>query len=141
MTFKQLSELLKFYNISDDVIIQNDSGWECCETDCDGVFYNAQQNIIMLTQKYTEPYVSYSSAYYDSDEGKAEGWVNISTMNCNHLNINPPLKSDGTTPNLPDLPEPEIHYEGFFTPFKRVDKNYVPLHRRIFNKLFKRMRG
>lgn len=57
------------------------------------------------------------------------------------LNIKPPLKSDGTILNLPDPPEPEYYYEGFFTPFKRVDKNYVPLHRRIINKIVIRMCG
>lgn len=56
----------------------------------------------------------------------------------NQLNIKPPLKSDGTIPNLPDPPEPEYYYEGFFTPFKRVDKNYVPLHRRIVLNILKK---
>lgn len=137
MTFKKLSEIFKKYNIPEDAVIQSDSGWECGETDCDGVFYNERENIIMLTQRYTEPYVGYCSGYYDSDKGKSEGWVNISEMTNNHLNIKPPLKSDGTIPNLPDPPEPDYYYEGFFTPFKRVDKNYVPLHRRIINKIFK----
>lgn len=54
------------------------------------------------------------------------------------LNIKPPLKANGEIPVLPKPPEPEYYYEGFFTPFKRVDKNYVPLHRRIINKIIKR---
>lgn len=141
MTFKKLSEIFKKYNIPEDAVIQSDSGWECGETDCDGVFYNERENIVMLTQRYTKPYVYYCSDYYDSDKGKSKGWINISEMNNNHLNIKPPLKPDGTIPHLPDPPESEIYYEGFFTPFKRVSKDYVPLHRLIINKITKRMRG
>lgn len=38
------------YYISEDVLIRCDTGWECGDVACDGVWYNAKKNVIILTQ-------------------------------------------------------------------------------------------
>ena len=40
MTFEQLSNIIAENNIPHDVELQSDSGWECCETDMNGVYYD-----------------------------------------------------------------------------------------------------
>ena len=50
MTIEILDKLIKENNIPNDVIIRSDSGWECGDTACDGVWYNKKKNIIILTQ-------------------------------------------------------------------------------------------
>ena len=54
MTFKKLKDLIDKYNIPEDVILQSDSGWECNETEMDGVYYNPTENIIIFTQYFSE---------------------------------------------------------------------------------------
>ena len=50
MTFEKLEQLINKYNISKDVTLMSDSGWECDATDMDGVFYNKEENVIVFTQ-------------------------------------------------------------------------------------------
>jgi hypothetical protein len=50
MTFTELSKIIKDNNIPEDVRLMSDSGWECGETDMDGVYYNDALNIIIFTQ-------------------------------------------------------------------------------------------
>lgn len=59
MTFKKLTKIIIDNNISEDVELQSDSGWECGETDMDGVYYNKKENLIIFTQEENE-YQSYS---------------------------------------------------------------------------------
>lgn len=66
MTLERLIDLCKKYNISNNVILQSDSGWECSETDMDGVYYNKKENKIIFTQK-----IDKYDYYY---EHKEEGW-------------------------------------------------------------------
>lgn len=54
MTLKELNNLCFKYNINDNVILNSDSGWECCATEMDGVYYNKKENIIVFTQKFSE---------------------------------------------------------------------------------------
>lgn len=57
MTFKRLEELIIKNNIPKDVKLMSDSGWECCETEMNGVYYNQNDNCIIFTQtcdKYCE---------------------------------------------------------------------------------------
>ena len=50
MTIEILNKIIKENNIPNDVIIRSDSGWECGDTACDGVWYNKKKNVIVLTQ-------------------------------------------------------------------------------------------
>lgn len=54
MTFEKLNNLIDKYNIPKNVHLLSDSGWECCETEMCGVYYNKKQNIIIFTQKHSE---------------------------------------------------------------------------------------
>lgn len=58
MKIGEFSKLIKDNNIPEDVTMLSNSGWECCATDMDGVYYNKEQKEIVFTQsgdKY-EPY-------------------------------------------------------------------------------------
>ncbi len=50
MTFELLSKIIKENNIPKDVRMMSDSGWECSETNMDGVFYNKNENVLVITQ-------------------------------------------------------------------------------------------
>ena len=52
MTFEKLSKIIKDNNIPDDVHLMSDSGWECCATEMDGVYYNESKNEIVFTQGF-----------------------------------------------------------------------------------------
>lgn len=52
MTFGKLKELIVKHNIPTDVRLLSDSGWECDETEMDGVFYNEKENHIIFTQSF-----------------------------------------------------------------------------------------
>ena len=63
MTFKKLKELIEKHNIPSNVELLSDSGWECNETDMDGVFYNQKENHIIFTQQF-----EYSYQYSENKE-------------------------------------------------------------------------
>lgn len=50
MTFKKLKQVIEKNNIPEDVTLMSDSGWECCATDMDGVYYNEDKKVIVFTQ-------------------------------------------------------------------------------------------
>ena len=50
MTFKELGDVIKANNIPEDVKLMSDSGWECNETEMDGIWYNRKLNTIIFTQ-------------------------------------------------------------------------------------------
>ena len=50
MTLSILNKLIRENNISEDVLIRCDTAWECGDVACDGVWYNAAKNVIILTQ-------------------------------------------------------------------------------------------
>lgn len=50
MTVGIFKKLVEKYNIPDDAEMYSDSGWECSETDMDGVWYNEKRNEIIFTQ-------------------------------------------------------------------------------------------
>ena len=60
MPFEKLKELIEKYNIPANVRLLSDSGWECDETEMDGVFYNKKENHIIFTQEFSE-YEKYSN--------------------------------------------------------------------------------
>ena len=57
MTANDLRRALR--KVPRDARVTSDSGWECFETDVDGVWYNSTLNEVRLTQR----------AYYGDDEG------------------------------------------------------------------------
>jgi hypothetical protein len=66
MTFADLQLLIETHKIPKNVRLQSDSGWECSETDMNGVWYNRKTNTIIFTQgNHME-----RDAYYDR-----ENWV------------------------------------------------------------------
>lgn len=56
MTFKDLCKIIKDNNIPDNVILRSDSGWECSDTEMNGVWYNAIKNTIVFTQNNEPTY-------------------------------------------------------------------------------------
>lgn len=50
MVIKDFLEVLKKYNIPEDVKILSDSGWECGATDIEAIYYNKEKNFIVLVQ-------------------------------------------------------------------------------------------
>lgn len=50
MTFELLNKLIEENDIPKDVHLQSDSGWECDETEMDGVWYNRETNTMIFTQ-------------------------------------------------------------------------------------------
>lgn len=52
MTFEKLKELIEKHNIPSNVKLLSDSGWECYETEMNGVFYNEKENHIVFTQEF-----------------------------------------------------------------------------------------
>ena len=54
MTFETLSSLLFKHNIPLSVKLMSDSRWECHATDMDGVYYNADINTVVFTQRFSE---------------------------------------------------------------------------------------
>lgn len=54
MTLAELNKICKDNNIPEDVRLLSDSGWECCETEMDGVWYSEIDNAIVFTQESEE---------------------------------------------------------------------------------------
>ena len=50
MTFAALKEIIDKNKIPDNVLLLSHSGWECCATDVDGIWYCEDKNVIVLTQ-------------------------------------------------------------------------------------------
>lgn len=50
MTFELLNKIVEENNIPKDVKMMSDSGWECSETEMDGVYYNKEKNELVFTQ-------------------------------------------------------------------------------------------
>lgn len=53
MTFELLKKIIEENNIPEDVTLQSNSGWECCETEMDGIWYHKGDNVIRFTQDGT----------------------------------------------------------------------------------------
>lgn len=48
-----LLSIMEKHNIPKNVTIKSDSGWECCETEMDGIYYNRKLNTMVFTQSGT----------------------------------------------------------------------------------------
>ena len=69
MTYKKLRKIIRYYNIPGDVQLQSDSGWECGETEMDGVYWDPTSNTIIFTQSFSKYEI------YDPDNSKGVGWI------------------------------------------------------------------
>lgn len=67
MTIEKLNRILKENNIPKDAVLMSDSGWELWATDTDGVYYNAEDNIVVLKPECNE------EDYY----GESSEWVEL----------------------------------------------------------------
>ena len=63
MTVGELINIFRQNNIPNDATLMSDSGWECCATDVDGVYYNKLKNIVVFTQD-----INTYSSYYESND-------------------------------------------------------------------------
>lgn len=59
MTYKELRHIIEDNNIPEDVHLMSNSGWECCATEMDGVYYSPSANEIHFVQ---------SSKYRDAND-------------------------------------------------------------------------
>ena len=50
MTYGELKYILDKYSISDDAHFLSNSGWECDETEMNGVCYNSNKNEVWFFQ-------------------------------------------------------------------------------------------
>lgn len=50
LSFKKLCKIIKNNNIPETVHLMSDSGWECGETEMNGILYNEKENIIVFKQ-------------------------------------------------------------------------------------------
>ena len=66
MTLELLNKIIQANNIPPNVKLMSDSGWECCATDMDGIWYNAEENIIVFTQRPQ----SYDKDYFNNTKWK-----------------------------------------------------------------------
>lgn len=63
MTIGEFKKIIKKFDIPEDVTLLSDSGWECSETDMDGVWYNKEEKQIIFTQVGDE-----YDRYFDKSE-------------------------------------------------------------------------
>lgn len=74
MTLAKLKELCQQNNIPDDVELLSDSGWECGETDMDGVWYSKEANCIVFTQGDDVDFLLKNDRkYYFEDKRREDG--------------------------------------------------------------------
>ena len=50
MTIGEFKKIIKKFDIPEDVTMLSDSGWECSESDMDGIWYNREEKQIVFTQ-------------------------------------------------------------------------------------------
>lgn len=70
MTIAKLNRILRENNIPEDATLMSDSGWECCASDMDGVYYRFEDNTVVFTQDY-------SNSFYN----KRPDWVKLELHN------------------------------------------------------------
>lgn len=54
MTFEELENIIIRNNIPKNVTLLSDSGWECWETDMDGIYYDETKNELIFTQNISK---------------------------------------------------------------------------------------
>lgn len=71
MTYKELKEIFTKNNIPENAQLMSDSGWECCATDMDGIYYNKESNTIVFRRNISK---------YESHYTKENGWIALSKL-------------------------------------------------------------
>lgn len=66
MTLGEFDKLMKDNNIPKDVTMLSDSGWECCASDMNGIYYNEAEKELVFTQNGN----AYDYEYYGKSEWK-----------------------------------------------------------------------
>ena len=66
MTYKELKEIFMKNNIPENVQLMSDSGWECCATNMNGIYYNQEKNVVVFRQNISK----YESYYVEE-----KGWI------------------------------------------------------------------
>lgn len=74
MTFELLNRIIEENHIPHNVRLTSDSGWECCATEMDGVFYNASENTLVFTQGGQKSYPHYDSTTIDWQIEENKKW-------------------------------------------------------------------
>lgn len=62
MTVNEFDDKIRKNKVPGDAVIMSDSGWECDPTDCSRIFFDEENNVIVLTQD------NYPSAYVDDTQ-------------------------------------------------------------------------
>lgn len=75
MTVKELNRILTANNIPEDARLMSDSGWEYSPSDMDGIYYNANKNIIIFTQYFSE---------FNKHYEKKADWVRVEAEKGKH---------------------------------------------------------
>ena len=71
MTYKELKEIFTKNNIPEDAHLMSDSGWECCATDMNGIYYNNESNTIVFTQSLSK---------YETHYIEEKGWIALNNQ-------------------------------------------------------------
>ena len=78
MTLKRFLELVKEYNIPEDVILQSDSGWECSETNINAFIYLPDEKKLIGIKEADEEYLI-EEKEFNIEEGRehylTRNWV------------------------------------------------------------------
>lgn len=64
MTIEKFKKIIEEFHIPEDVTMLSDSGWECSETDMDGIWYSEVKKEIVFTQVGDK----YDKQYFDKPE-------------------------------------------------------------------------
>ena len=64
MTLDKLKTICAIHRIPSSVKLLSDSGWECDETEMDGVYYSREKNVIIFTQGLHEENDPYRNEFY-----------------------------------------------------------------------------
>ena len=68
MNFGLLKRIIEKNNIPEDVNLYADTGWECSETEINGVWYHEKNNEIIFTQRGKESFDWKGKPYYDKPQ-------------------------------------------------------------------------
>lgn len=99
MTFEKLQQIIEENNIPHDVQLQSDSGWECCETEMDGVYYDAEENRLIFTQTgdVSDEWFCKNGVYIlNGRNKKCQGCKHLSKVYCELKRINDQVTFDSS---------------------------------------------
>lgn len=80
MTVEVLLSLMEKHNIPKNVTIKSDSGWECNETEMDGIYYNRELNTMIFTQEGTV-----TDTWFDEPGWKLIYGNNLNCQGCEYV--------------------------------------------------------